>query len=681
MGPKQTTIEKTERKYWQKKNQELWQNSKTHRQIRRMLMFLSNFDEFKFSLTTLHAKAYPLMFSILNNKNVSSLSLQGMDISIDSYKDLRQAVEKQKNLKALRLSFEAKEHQEVKYHLNQLGKTIACKPTLMYLTLGNWERIEQLELDGTILAEIISNTKLRGLTIQKLEIPNFHDFTNALAKSLTIRSICMQSDSEFSKDEVKSIYAALADNQKIKRLDIQDKDLHPQFDWGAFAKLIGNNRKMRELKINGDNLVSSGFLHEFCTGLEKNTGLKKIMLNNFVKSLLSKHTAVLKAVQWHKTLESFSISSNKVDEDIVIIGLCRIIEVCPKLSELLMVRIFHDKEQSRGAINPLIDEIKTKKNIKIVDLSLNLFREDEEISLIDLIAADSEITDLTYAKNTFSDKTLAAIFKALSNNKTITNFDVRFQNKKCGDILYPETGKMIAECLKINKVLKNLHINGNDFTDESFIEIAKSISQNKALNLLDLTYAGKSEIPIKTLGNALKTNEKIEKFCLEILNEIDCTPLFESLEFNKNILSMEIQGVYFTKSSLITLGKSLKNNNILKVLKMVGAFEKGGAAPFSEGLSENKGIQYISLTNSGISRSESIKFLEFLKTNKTINFLQLYYQVVELEDSDIKVLSEILEHNKTLKCLSMTCSTLTEKGIAMLKKLERKHFWLKIEIF
>ena len=547
--------------------------------------------------------------------------------------------------------------------------------------MGNWGKIEQLEIDGAILAEILQGTKLRGLTIQKVDISNLDAFTAALSKSPSIRSLSMQSSSQYSKDDVRLIYESVSSNSHIKRVEVLDKTLHPQVAWKEYTKMLEISKKLRELKIRGDDLNSQSAATAMCHSLESNRSLRRVSFSGFVKSPLSKNTSLLKSLEWHKVVETLDLSNNKIDAENVITGMCRVIEVCPHLKEIILSNVFQGKEDSRGSAMELLKRLQSDRAITFLDLSTNAFKPDEEEALVGLLAGGNILQNLSLARCALSDTTLSNLFRALSNNATIQSFDVRSQNRKYKMNVYAESGKAIADTLKTNAVLKQLNIEGNEIAEDSLKEILSSLSSNKVVSQLSLTYTGKDKAVFKSVGEALKENTKVEKLSYEQTQKVSSNSIFKRLAFNKGILSLELQIVLFTAKSLSTLGTTLKTNQVIKVLKMVGEFEKDGAVPFSEGLAANKGIEYISLANSNIAKKESVVFIQFLKGNKALEYLQLYYNVLDLEDKDMPILLETLTGNTTLKFLSMTHGSLTDKGIAELENIRRKHFWLKIEIF
>jgi len=680
MGLNNSKSEENERRFWKRKSQELWLDSRTYKQIYRCLKFITNLNSYDFSMRYIKPNSYMFLYSLMQIKPVKSLSLQSLDISIDSYKELRRAIKGQEELTGLRLSFEPKQKDELKYSLNSLGETIALKNSLLHFTLTNWGKGGQLEINGKVLNRILKASKLKSLTIQKLEISNFSSFTEALSTNSTIYSLSLQSSTEYSKEELNHIYSSLSNNIRLSKLEVQDKRHYSQYDWKEFAKLLCINNGLKELTINGGSVAAQGAGIELCNGLENNTGLKSITFSGFDNSLLSKNTIMLKAITWHERLETLNLSGNKIDTKEVIVGLCRILQVCPNIKKLIIRHVF--RECNEGISLKLINELKKNKKILTIDLSANIFTEREQDALVGLASCDNSIQSLSIAHCNLSDKTLANLFKALSTNTKIQLLDLRTQHLEDNKYAsYSLASKELANFMTTNNTLKLAHIEGNIFEDESLKSFFEAVTKSQCMIKLHVTYGGKDKGVIKAIGNLIRDNTRINKFCLEETQLVDNSPIVKQMSHNKAIVSLELQATRFTEGSIEILGNSFKTLNSLTILKLIGSFENGKAAHFSDGLARNSTIKYIALTNSNITHAESKEFIQFLRNNSTLEYLQMYYKVLELNDDDVPLMVEILTLNRVLKTWSMVCGTITSKGLAKLTALQRKHFWLKLEIF
>eukprot|EP00831_Metopus_contortus_P075864 TRINITY_DN69745_c0_g1_i2.p1 TRINITY_DN69745_c0_g1~~TRINITY_DN69745_c0_g1_i2.p1 ORF type:complete len:219 (+),score=35.73 TRINITY_DN69745_c0_g1_i2:40-696(+) len=182
-------------------------------------------------------------------------------------------------------------------------------------------------------------------------------------------------------------------------------------------------------------------------------------------------------------------------------------------------------------------------------------------------------------------------------------------------------------------------------------------------------------------GKAIGENKCIEKLVFEETSLVESTGIMRGIILNRSIITLELKAPQFSTEALSALGLTLKKNQLLRVLKLIGEFEKGGASGLSSGLEVNQSIQYISLTNSNIRKKESLSFLYFLRRNTSLEFLHMYVKVLDLDEGDIQSLKEILLKNLRLKFFGFSRGSLPNAGIKELKKIQLKHFWLKLEIF
>ncbi len=680
MGQKGSRSER-EHEYWRRKNAELWLKSRTYRKLRRIQKYLINFDSFDINMQVLNVKLYPLLYSALQIKSIQSLSLQSVDIAMDSFKDLRQVISTQDELKTLRLSFEARENDEDKYSITSLCRLISLKPKLMHLTLGNWGKINMLEVGGAMLGEVITSTPLKSLTLQKVDITEFPAFARCLPQATLLSALCLQSNRQYSKEDVRQIYEGLRNSTQIKRIEIFNKSLQPQIAWKEMGKILESTQKLKEFRINGDAAAAQNAIPALAVGLAKNTSILNLVLVSFQKCSLEKNEVLLQSLEQHSNLQKLDLSYIAVNSENIILILAQLSCMCPDLRVLILTHSFGVRTETSFPCVILMKRLCENKTIRALDLSANCFFADEEKALPMLLALNTTVQSLALSHCGLTDETMTALFLSLADSPSVVSFDVKIQHRKCDEKIYAGAGKAIAQCLAKNTVLKMLMAENNAFTDDGLLEIAASLQSNKTLEQLSLTYAGSNKNVVHAFGKAISVNTRLSQFTLYEIQPVSNTKIFQGLGMNQSLLSLEIQTAGLSTKSLKALGEALKANETLMSLRLLGRFGPDGAIPFSEGLAQNRGLKRLYLTSSEIGRKESVAFMQFLRTNRCLEHLQLYYKVLDLEDPDIKVLIEALRGNMALKFLGMGYGSLTTRAVNELKKVQRRHFWLKFEIF
>lgn len=319
------------------------------------------------------------------------------------------------------------------------------------------------------------------------------------------------------------------------------------------------------------------------------------------------------------------------------------------------------------------------------------------------------------------------IFSAMSENnslKTLLLKEQSFINPN-----FKQSPKSIKSFLKNNETLHELSLKGNNFKDKGSVEILKGLSRNKSLKKINLTNTGMGIKGLGELQNLLKSNKVLEnisfgeqtqtvdevemkekdetkdnghvvprkpafrassKNSILVLDNINSISLdlkdlelknaLDQLSSHSRLRKLEIDLPFFTANSLQALGTSLPNIRRMKVCKLIGEFEKGAVAKFAQGL-EKGSLKYLTLIHTQISNKEIETIFQPLIQNTKLQYLHLYFGLMELNDSYVFAIHEILQQNRTLKFLGLNRGNLSKKGIKQMLKIKKKNFWLTIEIF
>lgn len=668
-----------DKEYARQRNYELWINSRTFKSIRKMLSFLTNFSAFEFNMAGFPDNYDTLVYSILKLKAARAISLECVDISSESFKKLDKLLAKQRETRIIKLSFERKLKEGTSQDLTPLCQTISQKTQLLNLTLGNWAKNDPLTISGKVLGDVLKNTHIRYLTLQRIEIKQFDQFSKSLSGNKTLSVLWMQSVPGYNMNEVRSVYSSFIGSAKIKKIEMVDKNSKQFIAWKEYAKILASSLKIKEIKIIGDDATSQGAVPDLLESFSKCRSLRSVALTHFQKSPLFQNTILLEKLCLNALIENLDLSGNSLDSPKLVEGIVKFVQKSPNLRNLNLSYMLLNKDETRPSCSTIILALCNNLSLESLNLSCNLFKQGEEKAIVQLVSTNSKLHEIILHSCDLSDQFLCSFFESLKKNTSLLTIDLKDQDRKVK--VYSQAGKAIAECLATNRSLKVLGLKGNDFTDEGIVAIFNEIINNDCLKQFNVTCLSEDEKVVDSVGVAFSANKALEKFSFELKLCLECSSFFQSAKENRMLTAIDIQTPIFSVASLTLLGKGIEENHVLKILKLVGAFEEEGANPLSAGLAKNQGIQYLSLTSSQINRTESISFMEFLKTNTTLEYLQLYFQVLDLQDSDITALLGILYKNTTLKFLGFSHGQLTSHGLRELKQLKLKNIWLKLDIF
>jgi len=644
--------------------QQLWQRSPNSIKLSNFLCFTTNFTYLDQNMALLPKKLHQLFLTNLCKTQYQSISLQCLEISYEAIKNLTIFLASQQNYGLLRLTFDLAEKENLQRFSNRFpinsifsdGKITTAK-NIKFLVLENLAKSGTLEIDGKNLADLIKTKEIVKLTIKKIYIVNFKCFVDELKNNRTLTHFILQSEGEFNDVNLKLLYKSLKNKPNLKLLKIMNKYGKLQIDWNEYSNLLyKNTTRINEIILDLAEIAEQGATMRIFDSL---TTLRKISLaRSAQKAALALQIQLFETLENNTNLQILDLSHMEITAKGIIDSLCKIVENTKTLHTLFINHTLNAKSESRASCDELFEKIANNSSLRTLDLSSNLYRKDEEELIPKICGLSKSIERMNLANCSLSDKICSEIFTELSKNAVLSELNMSSQFFKGFSETFEKTGSEIAKYLEKGGSIKKLDISGNNFTSENSAKIMQSLSKNAVLQSL-----------VTILNGVNSANE-----------------LFLSLESNKSLIFLDIsQGVsseiIFTQNAIKTLGNSLKSNKTLKLLKIVGEFERDSIEFLSDGLSLNNTIQEFWLQNTKIRKKECVKFFEFISKNKVMQKLTLIQNAIEFSNSKITTICDFFKQNTTLNEVIISKDGISEISGKELKKLEKTHFWLRIEIF
>ncbi|KAH7939493.1 hypothetical protein HPB52_013238 [Rhipicephalus sanguineus] len=174
---------------------------------------------------------------------------------------------------------------------------------------------------------------------------------------------------------------------------------------------------------------------------------------------------------------------------------------------------------------------------------------------------------------------------------------------------------------------------------------------------------------ISLMGKALKTNCTLTKLSLCIATQYSIEELFAALELNKNLKEFFLYGtIYMNMTSARAAALALQKNACLQTLSMKHVIldDGEGMGQWSEALSKNCALEFLSIHFEAVGVSEVLGLCKALHANKSLKTLKLQGVIGSEEES-------ALTSNKKVKCLAVSVKCTPDQRVALLCEMLKKN--------
>ncbi|XP_078381142.1 uncharacterized protein LOC144663922 isoform X2 [Oculina patagonica] len=224
----------------------------------------------------------------------------------------------------------------------------------------------------------------------------------------------------------------------------------------------------------------------------------------------------------------------------------------------------------------------------------------------------------------------------------------------------------LAEALKVNKVLKQLHLGNNYFSDAGVSPLAEALEVNATLTEMVLWNNNIGCAGASSLAQALKVNKTLTQLHL-IDNNIGvdgARSLAEALKVNESLKELVLWSNNICDAGTSSLAEALKFNTALTQLRLLfNSIHDAGAESLSEALLVNTTLTQLDLYGNKIGVAGAAALGEALELNATLTQLDLYGN--RIGDTGASSLVEALKHNTTLTVLNVHGNHLDDAVVSL----------------
>ena len=368
--------------------------------------------------------------------------------------------------------------------------------------------------------------KIGNLAIEKLSFSAREDsgwscvvLSELISRNETISELKFESDDCEPNETDKDIFAAIENNQKIKKVSFRDLNIQDL--------LFQNNSTLEMLRFVSCKF-SNNALRNLGRFLSKNTSLTNLDL---LHCAFEECLFMDKKYFSNKTLKSVLFCHSNFGEK----GSKRISEFL-KNNTCLTELNFYLCEIGESA-NHILDALKTKNRVAKLNLSNNRLGEHHAKKIGEILATNDCLEDLDVARNEL-DNQVSSIFNSLKDNKTLKVLDCE-RTFGCNRGNKPE----IAELIKVNTTLTKLNISCNEIRTKDAREIFDALSHNSSLTEIDISYTSIKSKAFSRLASMLERNTSLTTINAEdiFVENKEARLLLKAMKRNCSIKYMNLQ--------------------------------------------------------------------------------------------------------------------------------------------
>ncbi|KAL5013855.1 hypothetical protein ScPMuIL_008125, partial [Solemya velum] len=254
-----------------------------------------------------------------------------------------------------------------------------------------------------------------------------------------------------------------------------------------------------------------------------------------------------------------------------------------------------------------------------LDLRYNNITDEGAKFIASLIEETSCLEHINLMFNDIGETGAAVIAKSLHKNETLKSLQIT------GNKIGNRGGMYFAQMLQINTSLEALDLGDTDMTIEAIIALATVLNQNRSLRVLNmnrpLLFTHQEEHTVH-VANMLKVNVSLLELHLQKyeLRDFGATRLAENLMDNLSLTHLDLSCNRITRDGAKELAKVLKRNTELKVLDLgYNRLEDDGAIYLAEAIGMyNTKLETLVVSYNNIGGKGLCALADSMKLNSSI---------------------------------------------------------------
>ena len=551
-------------------------------------------------------------------------------------------------------------------HVNEIIKHIQMNTALRSLTLCNIFR--NIALIKMVLSCI---TTLNELNLPCREVTDNNDFNN-------VNEVLFHTTLQYKCDDTTSV----SDNNRIVKVNLLCNNSY-NTSTGNLKSLNASHQRIDDYGVTvitafydgfqkidlSCNRISDDGIIVICDYFKNDVYLLEL---NLSKNKITNEGAkqIAEAIKVHPVLQNINISKNYVNAE----GLLYFMEAVKNNCTLQIVNITHNNVTRSGftSIKQCIENLRSQ--IQICASWNEINKKCELISKISTSCAPDNIEEVIHAWS-FEDDLLMCFSECLKEDDTLQELTLHYPLTTSKQV------KFIAEALKVNETLKKLCITLYFKSDDVIAAISDGFKGNKSLHELNMSieYSKITNKGAKLLAEAIKVNKilKILHINSNRVSDDGIASISDSLKSNNSLQELHMGDNNITSEGAKKIAEAIKVNTILKILHInSNRIFDDGVASISYSLKSNNSLQELHMDDNNITSEGAKKIAEAIKVNTILKILHINSN--RIFDDGVASISYSLKSNNSLQKLHMGDNNITSEGAKKIAEAIKVNTILKI---
>lgn len=326
-----------------------------------------------------------------------------------------------------------------------------------------------------------------------------------------------------------------------------------------FSAALKKCKKLKNISMQSNHITAEGAA-VFATGIEGNTCLEVLKFDN--NCLEGEHgRTFLSKIASNTNLRTLVLSNN----EIAAIHITTLISALEKMSNLDYLNI-SSNQINNASMSSLIEAIiKYNSNLTRLDISRNPIMYNNQINPsfpdIGRLHQLCKLKSLYCSGISLSDEAMYDLSESFMNHRELKSLSL------CRSIISDQGLKHLADLLKTTKNLRRLYISNIKINSARGSILAGGISENKSLNLLDLSLNNMGT-SFSSISEALKSNKSLDSIQLDYNNIDDAlaSDFAGIINAGKQFKKIDLRHNQIGDKGAIAIADAIKNSTQLKSL-------------------------------------------------------------------------------------------------------------------
>ena len=401
-----------------------------------------------------------------------------------------------------------------------------------------------LKIHEGLTSDLLKNSKsLKELNISNNEITGngAKEIATAISINKTLEKLNL-SCNMLSDDGVAFISDTLKNNVSLQELNMSRNGITGEGTRKITTAIqVNYTLKQLDLSINKINDEGANFLSE---GLKNNISLLKLNIshNNITDRGIK---VIAKAIQINAKLQNINISKNHISTE----GLLYFMEAVKNNCTLQVVNITHNNV-TRARFTSIKQCIEDLPHPIQIIASWNEIREwGKLVTKISTSCAPGNIEEDVWSHDEYDgDHLVMSLSECLKEDNMVQKIDLKGYHYSNKNKITREGATKIAVAIKVNKILQELDISGNNISDNGAAAISDALKSNNSLQILKMSYNNITSEGAKSIAEAIKVNTTLHTLYLGQFNTNDAVSynmsVLTAVYHNNTLMKLDLPHVY-----------------------------------------------------------------------------------------------------------------------------------------